>query len=281
MTKIIRQLLILSASACLTGLLFSCNPERKLAKAFVENNRSRSVVVLFPDFIFKTNQKTFILDSLNITDKTQSDSVLLANSLYLKDINDSLFLANFSLGFEKELSAFGFTVFEENGMVEFMEKDTNAFVVNVAQLELEESIYTHRDEELIYDAHYYHDQDLNAVYVNAWIEITRVDETTAEPNVYFATGVVTDDMEGQFTYDIFSGNINYVYNIDSLKIKDLYEGAYTLGRTYASYTYDFLLNHYLDKALPAGDRSATYWRYDPYEQSFFPAYDDRLVPLDE
>lgn len=261
--------------------MLSCSTERKLATGFVKTNGESSTLVFYPDFLFKTNQKTFLLDSLGIMDESLFDSVLMAHSKFLQHTNDSLFIANYVLGFSKELSAFGFAVYEEDEIAEFMELDTNSFVINVAQLELEESIYTHRDESLVYDTYYYHDQDLEAIYVNAWIEISRVDENLEKPNVYFATAMVSDDFDGDFSFDIFSGNIRYIYNIDSLDQADIYKYAYELGRTYASYTFDFLLNTYLDNNLPKGERSDKYWRYNPYDKTFFPAYEDRLIPLND
>jgi len=263
------------------GLMMSCSSEKKFATAFVDKNISRSALVFFPDFLFKTNQKTFLLDSLGVTDKTQFDSVLLAHSKYLQHISDSLFLANYKLGFTKELSAFGFSVFDENNVAGFMEVDTNAFVINIAQIELEETIYTDRDETLIYDTYYFHEQDLEAVYINSWIEISKVNENSNKANVYFATGLITDDFDGDFNYDLFTGKINYSYHLDSLERSELYKYAYKLGRTFAGYTFDFLLNDYLDKTVSEEERSDKYWRFNPYDKTFFPAYDDRLVPLDE
>ena len=272
----------MTTTILIVGLLMSsCSTELKLASVFTDAKTKRSALVFFPDFLFKTNQKTFLLDSLGITDETQFDSVLLAHSKYLQYVDDSLFLANYKLGFEKELSFFGFRVYEENQINDFMEIDTNAFVINVAQIELEETIYTHRDEDVIFENYYYHDQDLNAVYVNSWIEISKVNENSNKSNVYFATDLITDDMEGAFSYDIFTGNIQYAYNIDSLKVPELYNYAYQLGRSYAGYTFDFLLNTYLDKVVPPAERSDKYWRFNPHDRSFFPAYEDRLIPLDE
>ncbi len=197
----------------------SCSSERKFAAGFVGGKVERSALVFFPDFLFKTNQKTFLLDSLGITEESQFDSVLMVHSKYLQYISDTLFIANYAYGFTKELSAFGFSVFDENKVAEFMDVDSNAFVINIAQIELEESIYTHRDEAVIYETYYYHDQDLESVYVNSWIEISKVNENTDKPNIYFATGLITDDLEGDFSYDLFTGRINYVYNLDSLEGK--------------------------------------------------------------
>lgn len=276
-----RQYILISIALLIAGMFLSCSSERKFATAFVDTSVERSVLVFFPDFLFKTSQKTFLLDSLDITDETQFDSVLLVHSKYLQHIDDSLFLANYILGFEKELSAFGFSVFDENQVADFMEVDTHAFVINIAQIELEESIYTHRDEAVIYDTYYYHDQDLQAVFVNSWIEISKVNENTNKPNIYFATGLVTDDMDGDFSFDLFTGKINFLYNIDSLDQAGLYNYAYQLGRTSAGYSFDLLLNTYLDITVPKEERSDKYWRFNPYNKTFFPAYDDKLVPLDE
>ncbi len=276
-----RQYILLIITFLVGGLLLSCNSERKFAAGFVDKKINRSALVFFPEFLFKTNQKTFLLDSLGVTDETQFDSVLMANSKFLQYLNDSLFIANYAFGFTKELSAFGFSVFDEHKVAEFMEVDSNAFVINIAQIELEETIYTQRDEAVIYETYYFHDQDLEAVYVNSWIEISKVNEHTDKPIIYFATGLITDDLEGDFSYDLFTGRINYVYNIDSLEKASLYEYAYQLGRTYAGYTFDFLLNTYLDKTVPKAERSDKYWRFNPHDKTFFPAYDDRLVPLDD
>jgi hypothetical protein len=263
------------------SLLLSCSTERKFATAFVDTNAGRSALVFYPDFLFKVNQKAFLIDSLGITDTTHYDSVLMAHSKYLQYLNDSLFLANYKLGFEKELSVFGFDVFEESRITEFMEEDTNAFVFHIAQLELEESLYTQTDEILIYDTYYSHDQDLEAVYVNSWLEISQVNASGNKPNVFFATALITDDLEGSFSFDVFTGNISYAYSFDSLRIADLYDFAYQIGRTNAGYTFDYLLNSFLDETVPADKRSDKYWRFNPYDKTFFPAYDDRLVPLDE
>lgn len=262
-------------------MLSSCSIERNLATSFVDKNTKRAALVFYPDFLFKVNQKTFLIDSLGITDTSAIDSVLLAHSKFLQHLNDSLFLANYRLGFEKELAVFGFDVFEENRIGEFMETDSNAYVFHIAQLELEENLYTQTDETVVYDTYYSHDEDLEAVYVNSWIEISQVDKTSDKPNVFFATGLITDDLDGNFSFDIFTGNISYAYNFDSLRVADLYDFAYQIGRTNAGYTFDYLLNHYLDENVPEKERSDNYWRYNPYDKSFFPAYDDRLVPLDE
>lgn len=256
---------------------FSCSPEKKLATNFVKTETKRSVLLLTTDQVYKTSQKKNILDSLEITDESLFDSVLFANSDFIQYLDDSKFLNNYVMGLEKELKVFGFNVYKENQISEFMEVDSNAYVVYIAQIEIEEAIFPYRDETVYNNGYYYHDHELNSLSVFSWFEINKVNEDK-DKNVYFTEDVVVDEVKGEFTVDFFGGDIKYFYSIDSLKPAEIYNFAYSLGRKYAGYTYDLLLNKYIRENLYQG--TDTYWRFDPYTKTFFPATDDKFIPLD-
>lgn len=260
--------------------LASCSPEKKLAIEFVSQANTKSVLVLTPDYLYKTNLKTYLMDSLGIADDESKDSLLLLHSKYLSNLDDSLFIANYILGYTKTLGDFGFRVFDQEQIEDFLTIDSNSFQVNIAQVELEETLYTFRDEVMVYDDHYYHDHNLNAVYVNSWFEIVNLDEESTVQHIYFASDMITDMADGSFDYDIFGGKVRYMYNIDSLELKVLYDFAYRLGKEYAGYTFDLLLNDELNKKIDPDLRSSNYWRYEPIDSFFYPATDDRFVPLD-
>jgi len=258
----------------------SCSPEKKLATEFVYKANTKNILVLTPDYLFKSNIKTYLMDSLNIADDENKDSLLLLHSDFLNDLNDSLFLANYILGYTKSLGHYGFNVFVQNQTEQFLVKDSNIYQVNIAQIELEETLYTYRDEEMIYDTYFYHDHNLNAVYVNSWFEIVNLEEDNTEQNIYFASDMITDIVDGMFDYDIFSSQVRYMYNIDSLKQDVLYAYAYRLGTEYAGYTFDLLLNNSLNKKLDPNVRSSNYWRYNPANHTFYLATDDRFIILE-
>jgi len=221
-----------------------------------------------------------LLDSLGITDESLFDSVLYANSDLLQYVDDSLFISNYIYGFKKELAVFGMRVYGEDQMGSFLENDSNAMLVNVAQIELEELLYPWEDVQQIYDINYTYSHLLNAVNISSWIEIGKYNQTESQHQVYFATDMATDKVDGEFNYDVFSQkNIKYMYNYDSLTVSQLYDYAYVLGRTYAGYTFDLLLNTYLDKKLLNGNRSDKYWRYDPIKHVFFQAQSDKFIPM--
>ena len=92
-------------SAVLIVALSSCNPEKKLAIEFVSQANIKSILVLTPEYLYKTNLKTYLMDSLGIGDDENKDSLLLLHSKYLSKLNDSLFIANYILGYKKALQA--------------------------------------------------------------------------------------------------------------------------------------------------------------------------------
>ena len=252
-----------------------------MAVNYAKNASSINAIVLPPAYLFKVNQKTNLLDSLGITDESLFDSVLYANSTLLQYIDDSLFISNYIYGYKKELAAFGIKVFGEDQMGAFLENDSNSILINVAQLELEEFIYPWDDEQQISNIVYSYSHLLNAVNISSWIEIGKYNQEESQHQVYFATDMVTDKVDGEFNFDVFSQkNTQYMYNYDSLTVSQLYDYAYVLGSTYAGYTFDLLLNTYLGKKLPTGSRSDKYWRYDPIKHVFFPAEKDKFILME-
>ena len=218
------------------------------------------------------------MDSLEITDESLFDSVLFAHSDFLKELDDPIFIRNYLMGLETELKVFGFDIYKENQMAEFMEVDSNSFIIYLAQIELEEALYPFRDETEYMDSYFFHDHLLNSASVYSWFEINKVNEKKVD-YIYFADNVIVDEVDGDFTLDFFGGSVKYFYEIDSVQTKDLYEYAFSLGRTYAGYTFDLLLNIYIEKNM--AEKPENYWRYDPYTESFFPATNDKFISLDE
>ena len=256
----------------------ACTIERKTAVAFAKKANVTSLIVQQPDQLFKINQKLYLLDSLGPVDKEREGEVLLENSLFLKDLNDSRFVDNYMLGYKNELARFGFHVYDASTMDQLPAKDSNVIQVSVAQIELEETLYPFRDETQIYGQNYFHDHQLNAVFVNSWFDITPLNNKSS---IYFATDMLVDQVESTFDYDVFSDQVRYMYNLEPMSTDMLYQFAYDLGRVYAGYTFDYLLNTELDRVLPPEDRTDRYWRYDPFSQTFFLAGEDRFISLDE
>ena len=278
----VKTTLLLLLAMLLPAAVIPCRAqEKKLAKAFVSENVKRSILLFQPSFIYKTSLKTDILDTLDITDETLFDSVLMAHSITLQYIDDSVFIANYMTGLKKELKQFGFAIYDEEHIADFMKIDSNGYVVNVAQIELEEDYFPYRDATVYDNMEYYHEHRLNAVTINSWFEISEVNTEKIDRQVYFTSDQITDDVHGEFTYDVFTDQLKYFYTIDSLRVSDVYTFAYQAGRTYAGYTFDLLMNKYIRKHFPDGKEPRHYLRYDPVHRKIFKAEEDRFIPLEK
>ncbi|PLX04738.1 MAG: hypothetical protein C0595_01990 [Marinilabiliales bacterium] len=168
----------------LISFFSSCSPQTKLAREFVNKSNSYSVMLIQPEFIYKKNLNTNIVDSLGITDVKLRDSILWEQSDFIKKIDDSLLIANYSLGFITELKNYNIKVYDENESAKFLSLDSNAWMVNIAQIQVEEEKYEYRDETEYYSYIYYHDHILNAVNINSWFEVSMINSNDQKPNVY-------------------------------------------------------------------------------------------------
>ncbi len=246
--------------------------ERKLAKVFVEKIQGEPVVATPPPFLYKYNLKTGILDTIFYRNSREKDSILWVHSDFIRKIDDSVFIARFMEGYRSELAKYGFRVVPRA-------IDSNSYRVHVAQIELEEQFYPFSDTAYYGNDVYVHRQKLNALDVSSWFVVKGPLPGNKKGKVLFAENLLTDNLDGHFDVDPFSGDLKYLYTLQPLTVKKIYNYAQNLGRTYAGYTFDYLLNVFLDKNMPASRRTDRYWRYDPYRKKFFLAADDRFVPL--
>ena len=271
------------AVVLIAGFFYGCNPEKKLAKSFVYQSGKRSALVFSPEYIYKENQKTWLLDSLKGNfNEAQKDSLLWELSDYVKNIDDSIFLKKFTRGFFYQMAKYGFDIYNQDAISLFMQNDSNAYLINISQVELDETIYPYKDKMVINGYTYFHQHYLNAIDLSAWFEISKVNDTLINKQVMFASDLITDDLNGSFDYDEATDQLKYYYKIDTLTVNQLYTLSITLGKKYAGYTYDYLLNKYILTQKQPGDTLQYYWHYDIYRNKLYPIWDkeDRLIPVD-
>jgi len=265
--------ILLTTLLLLSALFTMGQSERKLAKEFVAQASKISIQVKPPLFLYKYNLKTDILDSINYQNKRERDSILWVHSSYIQYIIDSVFIRDYMKGYTNELKKYGLHVLTKSS------SDSDTYVVSVSQIELEEQYYLFSDTAFYDNDVYVHHQFLNALDVSSWFSLHGPLLPEKSGKVLFTENLLTDNIEGHFDVGPYSGRIKYLYQFDSMTVKKIYTYAQNLGRTYAGYTFDFLLNTFLAKKTPASRRTKRYWRYDPYRKRFFFALDDRFVPM--
>ncbi len=255
-------------------ILNSCNIEKKIAREYVSANKNISILILPPDFVYKTNLKTYEIKNFDSYDDFTKDSLLFENSLFLKYISDSIFLKNYTDNLNVELSKMGFNVYLSNNLNKFLSVKTSAYILNIAQLEIEEYKMPISDNDIYDDTIlYYKNFDINAININSWFEITKLNDTKYHKKLLYDSQYITDKFKGGFTYNPFTGKVRYKYSSQELNVDDIYKFSSVLGERYADYIYDYFLNEYIIQQIPKENQPKYYYHYNRFNKKITPASD--------
>jgi hypothetical protein len=266
----------------LLAAMASCSTERKIAKEFLQQRDSISVLLIPPDYLFKTNLNAHLIEGSDELDAAEKDRVLLDSSRFLRFVDDTMIMARYYSAMESTLRKYGIYTYRQDEIVEFMETGKMAYQVANVQLEIEESIYPYRAQDVFQDTVvFYEDFDLDRVSINSWFEISKLNDAGAVNNVLYASDFVTDELEGRFVSNIFTGEVKFKYNMYPLETEDIYSLAARAGQRYAGYIFDYIMNQYIYFGFPQGRQPATYLTYDHDARLLYPASDNRFIFLDE
>lgn len=236
------------------------------------------MMLFMPGYVFKTNNKVWEIKNIDQLDDQQRDSALYHSSLFLKEIDDFFLISRYESGLQTGLRKLGIEVFTEEQLPEFMNVEHKSYKVMVAQMELEEDIYPYRAEEVFFDSVlFFEDFDLNVVNLNSWFEIAKLNDPEADDHLLYASHYAMDGLEGRFISNLFTDEVKFHYNLFPMKTEDVYTLAAMLGEKYAGYIYDYLLNEYIYRNFPAGQRPKTYYTYNPQTRVISPAKDNRFI----
>ncbi|MEN8225526.1 MAG: hypothetical protein ABFS05_09225 [Bacteroidota bacterium] len=277
------RLLLAVIILILLPALFSCTIEKKFAREFIRNDTTRTALVIPPDYLYKTSLKDYEIENADELDEWVLDSLLYEKSIFLKYIVDSLFLANYYHNYCEELAQLGFRVYDQDSMLTFLSGNSHAYIFHLAQLELEEYLIPVVEKEEFDEYLYYQLINLNAMTLNSWLEISSMNDEEKK-NFFFSSLSLTDELDGYFRYNYFSGAVKYDYSIDSLLLNEVYQLGELAAYLYAGYTFDFLMNLYVDQRMLEEDkrRSGNYYHYNRQMNMLAPARDDeQFIQMEE
>jgi len=263
-------------------LLTSCTLEQKLAGSFVDNEKQGQYLLLQPSIVFKYNLKDFEIPGIDTLDEFRKDSLLLENSLFLKAVSDSVLIEEFIASIKKALEIYGSVIIRENAIDTLMENGGTPYIINVAQLSLEEYIHPYSAEEQVYDEFIVIDGiDLNALNFNVWIELGRMN-TDKNNKVLFTSDYLLDNINGTLKQNLISGKMSFDYTTDTITMPQVYEFARQFGKITANLLFDYLMNNYIGENLPEDyPFERLYYHYDPVRRLVYPIGDEeRIIELD-
>jgi len=247
------------------AILASCGPERLIGDYYIKHSPKGSILLMRPEFIYKNNLMRF--DLSDQMSESEKDSVAYYRSSYLQYVSDSAFLDEYMNNFIDHLLSAGFDVYAQEYLDSFMMVGPPAYIVNVAQLQMEESRDT-SDYTLgswIYRNDFYNSTALsmNTLRLNSWFEVTELNADSGKVRkLFFASSIARDAVKSGLSIVPQTGEFRYQYAIDTLKLNDVYELARQSGKTYGSYLIDYLMNEYILLHMPDGISPEFYLHYD-------------------
>lgn len=207
--------------------LASCGTEFKLAKSFAEQSQRTRVAVYFPEAV----QVTLIQDK-------EGDYTKVLDS-----VNQNMFLDIMYASYADALRQQGYDVYIPDDQ-DHIQVDSTHWLVILSKMEIQ-GLYTEYVDHLFdFLNEYNYPFALNTVNVASWFDIN---DGEWHPTL-FDEHNLKDDFSSYVTRSRENGT-QYHYNITPLKADDVYNYAVYLGKRYAEFTYDYMMNRYIESDL--------------------------------
>ncbi len=267
-----RNILILLLGAVF--LLLACSEQQGVARRFVKNNRKTVVALYLPEKLIKSNLRN---DSVpdELKDKplqTQID-YLIKQTKVVDKIDDDKFLDIIYLTMNETLKDYGLTVeYWEN---EDSQPDSTHWVIDIPRIEVTEACENQRFCDWIYEKRYCLDVPVDIVNVATWFNIAN--DTTF--TMTFTEQFFFNDIDVAFDIDYQKNKVISKISCETISIDGFYSFATILGKLYAGYCYDFLMNKYIDNHNVEPIDTINRYRYDPYERYFYRTDKDYLIEV--
>ena len=264
-------ILILSAAIL---LLLSCSEQQSVARRFVKNNRKTVVALYLPERLIKKNLRNDSIPAELADSSLQTQIAYLEKQVKVIDkINDDKYLDIIYLSMKDALKDYGLDI--EYWETETSQPDSTHWVIDIPQIEVTEVCEPQQFCDWVGDYRYCLDVPVDLVNVAIWFNLandTTFVTTFTEQN-YF------NDTDVSFVIDYQNSKVVSKTYCDTINIDGFYRFASILGRLYAGYCYDYLLNKYIDKHEEGPIDPVNRYRYDPYERYFYKTDSDYLIEI--
>ena len=267
-----RNILILVLGAIL--LLLSCSEEQGIARRFVKNNRNTVVALYLPNRLEKRNLRNDSIPEYLADSSLQIQIAYLEKQVKVIDkVNDDKLLDIIYMTMEKTFKDYGLKV--ESWEDETSKPDSTHWVIDIPRIEITEVCEEQPFCDWIYGNRYCLNVPVDLVNVAAWFSIandTTYTMTFTEQNYY-------NNTEVNFDLDYQNSKVVAKTYCDTINIDGFYNFAHILGKLYAGYCYDFMMNKYIDNHQVEPIDTINRYRYDPYERYFYRTDRDYLIEI--
>jgi len=234
--------------------LNSCYIEKKLGKEFVANAPKTSLLILDPDLVLKSDIRNDSTDTSIVSETFNSLEEGTVSDIYLNEL-------------KRKLMDYGIKVFTSNRIDTFFTLSPPAYLINIAQLEIEAFYYPFSEhlttDSLIYTQNFL----LNGFNFNSWFEFSELN-SDKKAEVLFSNFFIKDEISGDFKMNLFTEDVNYEYNRKNLSPEDIQSLIKYAGKTNGQYIFNHLLNNYIKEKTGNKFNEHYFYYYDPVKNKF-------------
>lgn len=255
-------------------MLSSCSQQKSVARRFVKNNRKTVVALYLPERLEKRNLRNDSIPAELSEESLQTQIEYLEKQIKVIDkVNDDKFLDIIYLTMKETLKDYGLTVDYWGDSI--AQPDSTHWLIDIPKIEITEVCEPQRFCDWIYENRYCLDVPVDLVNVAIWFDISN--DTTS--TMTFTEQNYFNDTEVVFDLDYQNSRIVTKTYCDTINIDGFYRFAAILGRLYAGYCYDFMMNKFIDNQKVAPIDPTYRLRYDPYERYFYKTDRDYLIEV--
>lgn len=243
-------------------LMASCISSGEMASEYFNNlpkgkdGIPAKIYVCLPTSVIHTNQNLNQIEGFSYLSAHVQDSIIMANTKFLNQVDDRVFLQQFSDNLLYHLRRTGVTVTVVDNADELPAPDTKTFVLNIPQIEAEEFIKKSRSEFMEKNGTYYHyDYDLNGFSTNVWYLFGKTDSSG---DVYYKGFETMDSFRGQVD-ELKNKKATVTGKFTRISLNDIYNTAATAGKKSAVLFVEKIVNDY----LASQGRNDKYFVYSP------------------
>lgn len=240
----------------------SCQTELKMAKRYMAEHPHIDAAVYFPE---------------QAVVKVEYNTQYGKQTEVLNAFSQDLFLDVMYNAYAEEMGRYGVEVYVPED-IDNVPVDSTHWLVMLSRMEISGRITEYEDYLFSDTYEYSYKFPLNTVNVASWFEIN---DGEWRP-VQFCEHNLIDGFDSKTDYSFWSNKIDYNYTIDTLKLEDVYNYSVYLGKLYAGYTYDYMMNSYVgDELKKKGYSYQWLLRYDPYKKQLrYAEEDEGFVKID-
>jgi len=265
--KTIKSLIVLILFLSLLIFLFSCSPQKKLAKTFIQSKDSINLLLLnsVDDVLIAIDTASFMQNN----DSSMNFLLPKVNTVTAKNI---LYMVMYD-----ELKKYNIHLSNESDMSKFLSTNNHGRIFNMVQIQLEESAILYTDSREYDSKVYEKDYNLRNIGLNTWFETSQINDTSENISIVLYSSLEDNDkVDGSFKIDFFTSEVEYNFYKQELAKEKIYDLAYLSGSKNASYIFDFFLNEYIHKNYK-GKKPLKYYHYELSTGKISPAVNDRFI----